>query len=132
MNVVHQQRSMWHGILAVVAVVFGLVTIAAGGRVLFGADPGYVVFRPLLMFNTAMGVAYVAAGLAIWHGRRWRASAAGAIVVLNLIALGAILLVYSRGGAVAVDSLRAMTFRTVVWLALFTGLVWRRGISRTR
>lgn len=131
MNVVHQQRSMWHGILAVVAVVFGLATIVAGGRVLSGADPGYVVFRPLLVFNTAMGVAYVAAGLAIWRGHRWRASAAGAIVVLNLIALGTILLVYSRGGAVAVDSLRAMTFRSVVWLALFAGLVWRRGINRT-
>jgi hypothetical protein len=44
-------------------------------------------------------------------------------VVLNLIALGTILLIHSRGGAVAVDSLRAMTFRSAVWLGLLLGLL---------
>jgi hypothetical protein len=77
--------------VAVVAAVFGLATIVAGGRVLTGwSDPGYVVYRPLLIYNTAMGVAYLAAG-----------------------------------SSVAIDSLRAMTFRTAVWLALFEGLVWK-------
>ena len=51
-------------ILAFVAIAFGLLTVFAGGRVLAGADPGYVVFRPLLVFNFAMGFVYVAAGVA--------------------------------------------------------------------
>lgn len=38
------------------AVLFGAATLVAGGRVLLGADPGYEVFRPLLVYNTAMGV----------------------------------------------------------------------------
>lgn len=42
-------------VLALIALVFGLVTLVAGGRVLAGADPGYVVFRPLLLYNVAMG-----------------------------------------------------------------------------
>lgn len=133
MNALHQHRSIRHTILAIVAIVFGLVTVFAGGRVLFGGlDPGYVVFKPLLMFNTAMGVAYIAAGTAIWRGLRWSTYAAGAIVVFNLIALGTILLAYSRGSAVAVDSLKAMAFRCAAWLVVLMGLVSTRGTRVAR
>ena len=41
-------------VLALAAASFGLVTIIAGVRVLAGSDPGYIVFRPLLIYNTAM------------------------------------------------------------------------------
>lgn len=108
--------------MAVIAIAFGLVTILAGGRVLFGGvDPGYVVFRPLLMFNTAMGIAYVAAGVALWRDLPWSARAAGIILALNLAAFGLIGVLYASGGGVAGDSLRAMTFRCAVWLALLVG-----------
>ena len=112
------------GILALVAVLFGMATIAAGGRVLMGADPGYVVFRPLLIFNTAMGVAYVATGILAWRSADRGSHAAAAIFLLNLCVLGAIAYLYTTGGGVAVDSVRAMILRTVVWLVLFLGLAW--------
>jgi len=38
--------------------------------------------------------------------------------------LAAIYFLYTEGNLIAVDSLRAMSLRTVVWLALFAGLVW--------
>jgi hypothetical protein len=104
---------------AVVAVVFGFATLAAGSRVLLGADPGYVVYRPLLMYNTAMGLAYLAAGIAIWRVPRAGVAAAGAVFFLNLFVLAGIAVLFVRGAPVAVDSLRAMTFRTVVWLVLY-------------
>jgi len=108
---------------SVVAALFGLATIIAGGRVLTGlSDPGYVVFRPLLIYNTAMGVAYFVAGIAIWRSLDWGKYAAAAIFVLNLLVLGAIVFLYTAGSAVAIDSLRAMTFRTAVWLGLFLAL----------
>jgi multidrug efflux pump subunit AcrB len=111
--------------VAVVAAVFGLATIVAGGRVLTGwSDPGYVVYRPLLIYNTAMGAAYLAAGVVIWRSLHWGKHAAATIFVLNLVVLGAIVFLYAAGGSVAIDSLRAMTFRTAVWLALFVGVVW--------
>lgn len=106
-------------IAAGVAILFGLATLFAGGRVLLGADPGYTVFRPLLIYNVAMGVAYVIAGVLIWRSIRWGRYAAGAIFLLNLIVLLGIIVLYRGGAAVAVDSLRAMTLRTVVWLLLF-------------
>lgn len=105
--------------LAIVAIVFGIATVVAGGRVLAGGDPGYVVYLPLLVFNTVMGVAYMAAGGMIWRDRARGQSAAGGIVVLNLLALAFIIYQYRAGSAVAVDSLRAMSFRTVVWLLIF-------------
>ena len=115
---------------AAIAVVFGVATLFAGSRVLLGSDPGYEVFRPLLMYNTAMGVVYLAAGITVWRNVNAGRYAAGAIFLLNLLVLVAILVVYRSGGGVAVDSLRAMSFRTVVWLFLFLAVSWL-GRSRT-
>jgi hypothetical protein len=109
---------------AAVAVLFGLATLFAGGRVLLGSDPGYEVFRPLLLYNTAMGVAYLAAGVTVWRSVNVSRYAAGAIFLLNLLVLVGILVLYRSGGVVAVDSLRAMTLRTVVWLVLFLAVWW--------
>lgn len=108
---------LWRRAAAVVAVLFGLVTLVVGGRVLLGADPGYQVFRPLLIFNTAMGVAYVAAGLAMWRGLRGGVAGARVIVVLNAAVFAAVL-VLRAVHAVAIESVRAMAFRTLIWLAL--------------
>jgi hypothetical protein len=111
-------------VLAAVAVLFGVATLAAGGRVLLGADPGYAVYRPLLVYNTAMGLAYLVAGLLAWaHVRRGR-NAAAAIFALNLLVLGFVAYRYLGPGGVAVESVGAMTLRTVVWLVLFLALGW--------
>lgn len=120
-------------IAAVVACVFGIATIMAGTRVLTGADPGYLVFRPLLLYNTSMGVVYVAAGVAIWLSVRWGRSASAAVFFLNLLVLVAIIALYRSGDAVAVDSVRAMVMRTAVWLALYLTMVWasRRSLAPT-
>lgn len=111
-------------ILALVAALFGLVTIVAGTRVLAGADPGYVVFLPLLIYNTAMGFVYVAAGFIAWRNIHRGKYAAAAIFILNLLVLAAMGYLYTAGQAVAMDSLGAMVLRTVVWLVLFLGLAW--------
>ncbi|MBP6669183.1 MAG: hypothetical protein KA180_07025 [Gemmatimonadales bacterium] len=121
-------------VVAVIAALFGLATLFAGGRVLLGSDPGYVVFRPLLIYNTAMGLAYLAAGLLLWTKLRQGQLAAATIFGLNLAVLVGIVIVHRGGGGVAVDSLRAMTVRTVVWLGLFAAAAWlgrmlRRGAT---
>lgn len=110
-------------IVSAVAVIFGLATVLAGGRVLAGADPGYVVFRPLLVFNVLMGVAYLATGVVIWRGLRQASLAAGTIFGLNAIVLLAVTILFANGAAVAPDSVRAMIFRTAVWLVLLLALL---------
>lgn len=106
------------------ASLFGVVTVIAGTRVLAGSDPGYIVFRPLLLYNTLMGIGYVAAGIVTWRNIERGKHAAAAIFLLNWLVLGTIGCLYAAGGAVAIESLRAMIFRTAVWLVLFLGLVW--------
>ncbi len=115
--------------LALLAALFGLLTIFAGMRVLAGADPGYVVFRPLLIYNTVMGFIYMLAGFVIWRGVRPGLYAAAAVFLLNLLVLAAVAWLYTAGQGVARDSVRAMTLRTGVWLALTLGLA---GLSRQR
>jgi hypothetical protein len=112
------------GVLAFAAALFGLATIIAGARVLFGSDPGYIVFRPLLIYNTAMGAAYVAAGIIAWRSLDQGKYAAATIFVLNFLVLGTIGYLYVTGSAVAIESLRAMILRTVVWLVLSLGFAW--------
>jgi hypothetical protein len=107
-----------------VAIAFGIVTVIAGGRVLSGTDPGYLVFRPLLVFNTAMGVAYIVAGAVTWRDLGKGRAAAAAIFAVNLVVLVGVVVLYRTGGPVAMDSVMAMTLRTAVWAALFGGLTW--------
>lgn len=109
---------------AVVAMIFGVATIAAGTRVLLGADPGYVVFRPLLFFNTAMGFAYIVVGVLAWKRSGLGARGAGLVAALNLAVLLAIALLYAADRPIATTSLKAMAFRTVVWVVLFLVLLW--------
>ncbi len=127
-----QTSRLMQNILALVAVVFGLVTIVSGSRVLLGADPGYIVFQPLLLFNTAMGFIYVGAGVAAWRNLARGRTMAGAIFALNLVVLAATAALYSSGDSVAIESVRAMTLRTVVWLALFAGFAWLMRASAVR
>jgi hypothetical protein len=108
----------------VVALLFGLLTLFAGGRVLLGADAGHVVVMPLLLFNTLMGAAYVGAAILLRRDLRLGRTAAGIIALLNLLALASLLLYARDGGLVAADSFRAMTLRTGVWAALFAAAGW--------
>ncbi|CAG0999230.1 hypothetical protein MTYP_02753 [Methylophilaceae bacterium] len=119
--------------LALLAVLFGAMTIFAGFRVLAGTNPGYVVFLPLLIYNTVMGFVYVGVGAISWRNLDLGKMGAFAIFMLNFIVLATIYIAYTPGGEVAIDSLRAMTLRTVVWLAIFSGLWWlsRRKIDTT-
>lgn len=124
-----QAPKIFQWVLALVAVAFGVATLLAGTRVLAGSDPGYLVLRPLLIFNTAMGLAYVAAGVIAWRDADRGTVAASAILVLNFLVLGVIVYLYRTGGAVAFESVGAMMLRTGVWFVLFLGLAW---LSRTR
>lgn len=111
-------------ILVTVAVLFGFLTIFAGTRVLLGSNPGYIVYQPLLIYNAVMGVVYVISGIIAWRNIKQGMYVAAAIFVLNFIVLTAIFFLYTEGNSIAVDSLRAMSLRTVVWFALFAGFWW--------
>jgi ACR3 family arsenite efflux pump ArsB len=115
---------LWTHGAAGIALVFGVVTVAAGAGVLAGRDPGYLVYQPLLIFNTVMGVAYAAAAVLIWRNLARGRLAAAVILALNLAVLGLVVYLFRTSDVVAVDSVRAMAFRSAVWLVILGVLVW--------
>jgi hypothetical protein len=125
MNAASRRRRIVQRASAVLAGLFGVATIVAGTRTLAGwSDPGYEILRPLLIFNTAMGAVYLAAGVAMWRKLRWGTYAAATIFVVNLSVLAAIVLVYMSDGGVAIESIGAMGLRSAVWLGLWAALAW--------
>lgn len=123
----------WTRGTAVIVLIFGVATVAAGASVLAGRDTGYLVYRPLLIFNTVMGVAYAAAAVLIWRDLTRGRLAAVVILALNLAMLGLVVYLFRTSDVVAVDSVRAMIFRSAVWLVIFGVLVWigrRRELSK--
>lgn len=124
MNHQNGRSKLWVRSLAGVALVFGVATAAAGASVLAGRGTGYDVYRPLLIFNTVMGVAYATVGVLIWRDLSRGRFAAGVILALNLAMLGFVGHLFRTSDRVAVESVRAMTFRSAVWLVIFGVLVW--------
>ncbi len=111
------------------AIVFGAVTIRAGGSVLFGSDEArraagaYVGF--VVWFNFLAGFAYVLAGAGLLARRRWAVGLAAGIVAATLVVFLAFGLHIAAGGAWEPRTMAAMTLRTLVWAAIAT-IAWRR------
>ena len=103
---------------AIVAIIFGALTILSGGRALFGgADMGAVVGF-VLLFNFAAGFAYVAAGAGLWRGDRWAAPLSVAILVATLLVFAAFGWHVLSGRPYEARTVGAMILRSVVWAAI--------------
>jgi hypothetical protein len=122
------KKKFWPRAVALVAVVFGLMTIREGGMTLSGdeaaveAAGNYVPF--VLWFNFAAGFAYVVAGIGLWLQKRWAvwlAAAIAAATALTFAAFGAH--IYS-GGAYERRTVVAMSLRTLVWVTI-AAVAWR-------
>lgn len=123
-----QLSNRWSlSVTAGIAVVFGVLTIVSGGRVLFGgaaaqaAAGNTVPF--VLWFNFLSGFAYVGTGVGILMGRGWAAMMA----ITLAVAIAAVLVLFGLyvfwGGAFEMRTVGAMALRLVVWVTI---AVWAR------
>ncbi|MCB1862423.1 MAG: hypothetical protein KDI47_11955 [Gammaproteobacteria bacterium] len=116
------KRSAWVWIVAIVAVVFGVMTIKSGGSVLFidgearRAAGNYVDF--VLWFNFSAGFFYVVTGIGIWLEKAWVPAAAITIATLTLLVFGAFGVHIFYGGEYEQRTVAAMTLRSVVWITI--------------
>ena len=112
----------WVAILALVAIVFGIVTIIVGGKTLFGgtevrtAAGNIVPF--VLWFNFAAGFAYVmtGAGLLLW--KRWAARLSAAIAAATIVVFIAFGIHIFLSGAFEARTVGAMIIRSAVWILI--------------
>jgi hypothetical protein len=100
---------------AMIAVVFGTLTVISGGRALFGgADMGAVV-PFVLRFNFVAGFAYVIAGYGLWRRASWARFAAIVIFTSTAFVFAAFLVQVLRGVPWEERTMGAMILRTLVW-----------------
>jgi len=121
-------RPRWLRAVALLAGVFGIATVVAGGRVLFGPEPeraaGHVV-PFVLWFNFLAGFAYLAAAVGLLRGRRWAALVSLAIAAATALVFVAFGVHVLRGGAFEQRTVAAMALRTVVWAGI-AAACWAR------
>ncbi len=108
--------------LAVVAVLFGLLTVLSGGRTLFGGEAARLAAGTIvpfvLWFNFVAGFAYVACGLGLWQRRRWSVPLAIFIAVATGLVFAAFGVHAWNGGAYEARTVGAMALRTVLWAGI--------------
>jgi hypothetical protein len=103
---------------AIVAVIFGLLTIFSGGRALFaGADMGAVV-PFVLWFNFLAGFAYVVAGLGLWYRTSWATSLSIFIALATAAVFATFLWKVWSGTPYEARTMGAMGLRLATWVAI--------------
>ena len=118
-------------ILSLIAVIFGFVTVKAGGMVLFTggeahqAAGDYVPF--VLWFNFIAGFAYIVAGIGLWLQRSWAVLLAMLIAIFTVSVFIALWVYIYAGGAYEMRTIGAMSMRSIIWMgiALITYLISR-------
>lgn len=112
----------WTRPTAIVAALFGGLTIFSGGSVLFGPEAAQraagdaVPF--VVIFNTAAGFAYLAGALALWRHHPTARPLALAIGVATLIVLAGFAATALTGAAVELRTAIALPFRAAFWLVI--------------
>lgn len=111
------------GVLASIAVLFGVLTVISGGQVLFGGESyqqsagNYVSF--VVWFNFLAGFVYMVAGSGIWMRQGWAVWLSLIVAVATIIVFALFGMHIFRGGAYETRTVGAMSLRTIVWILIF-------------
>ncbi len=115
-------RPGWARWAGVVAIVFGVATLASGGLALFGGqgprDALGAIVPFVLWFNFLSGPVYVAAGAGLLLWRTWAVKLAGLLAFGLLIVAGMFCLHVWGGGAYEIRTVGALILRFGFWAAL--------------
>lgn len=110
-------------IVAVLAVIIGLLAAVTGTRVLLGLfDPDYQYFTILISYNIIMGLVSIAAGILIWRRNVKALILSYTITAFHIAVLLLLITIFSD--IISIHSIGAMTFRSVAWI-IFSMIVWK-------
>ncbi|MCI2395663.1 hypothetical protein [Aliiroseovarius sediminis] len=109
----------WIKPVAIIALIFGAMTIFSGGSVLFGPAPAreaagnYIEF--VVWFNFLAGFAYVIAAIGLWLDKVWAPLLAGIIAAATAIIILAFAATIISGTTFEVRTVGALAFRFLFW-----------------
>ena len=118
---------------AIIAILFGLLTLKSGGSVLFIDGPDraaagdYIPF--IVWFNFLSGFAYIIAGIGLIMQKSWAARLAILILLAALIAFAILGVMILQGVAFETRTVAAMTLRSVLW-AIISFVAYRQTTHR--
>ncbi len=116
-----------HHIAAILAVILGLLSIKEGGSVLLGiSTKPYTILPWLVWYNVVIGFLSVLCGRGLWLKRTWADKMADTIVTLHGLVLVILIVLFAFHEAVAMISIMAMLFRTVVWVGIIVLTRWKK------
>lgn len=133
MNASGNKGSAWLKPTAVLAILFGLLSVMSGGAVLFSGEAAeqaagaYVGF--VLWFNFLGSFAYMAAGLGLWFQQRWGVILACLIAAATLLVFAAFGLHVAGGAPYEMRTVWALSFRLGTWLVISLiayQFIWRK------
>ena len=114
-------RPRWAIAAALIAIVFGIVTIFVGGKTLISAEEraaaGNIV-PFVLWFNFVAGFAYVIAGFGLLLWKRWAGQLSAAIAIGTVAVFIAFAIHVLLGGAFEARTAGAMIIRSAVWIVI--------------
>ncbi len=94
------------------AALIGGLSVLAGGSVLLNiTTPSYQFLEWLVVYNVVLGAASLFVAFKLWHQANYKLPAV--IFISHLLVLALLLTVFVT--ETAGDSLRAMTFRILIW-----------------
>lgn len=105
-------------IAAILALFIGVMSVFAGSKVLLGIDSkDYTVLTWLVSYNVILGVISIITAYLIWKN-----ISKGKNLTLFILIMHFMVFLYLKffSANVAMDSIKAMIFRTSIWLLITT------------
>lgn len=110
-------------IVAVLAIVIGIMAVVTGLRVIVGFfDPGYQYFLTLVSYNVIMGAVSLIVGIYIWQRNKNALLYSNIITAAHIIVLLLLLTIFNY--IISDHSIGAMAFRSIAWV-IITLVVWK-------
>jgi len=103
-------------IAATLALFIGIMSVFAGSKVLLGIDSkDYNVLTWLVSYNVIFGIISIVAAYLIWQAKKMSKS-----LTLFILTMHFVVFLYLKlfSDTVAIDSIKAMIFRTSIWLLI--------------
>jgi hypothetical protein len=108
-------------IASVLAVIIAVMAIRVSAKAMLGWQPGWKVVPWLPVYNFVMGILSLVPAVLLWINHPFAWNASFVIFAIHTVVLLLLLTVFP--GKVAQQSVRAMTFRVFVWIAILA-LTW--------
>ncbi len=108
-------------IAAMVAILFGVMTIKAGGSTLFIEEVGKAagdIVPFVLWINFVLGFAYVAAGIGLFLGKSWAKPLSLGIAGITLVTYAAFGIHVALGGLFKAKTVKVMAVRSLLWISI--------------